>query len=43
MMYLLQENGLCMNMKLELRTLSLELKVSCDFNPPTWMNMSIEE
>jgi hypothetical protein len=30
----MQEDGLCMNVKLELGALN---------NPPTWMNMSIDE
>jgi hypothetical protein len=32
-----------MKVKLELGALRLELKDKCEFNPPTWMNMSIDE
>jgi hypothetical protein len=32
-----------MNIKLKLGALNLELKAKCDFNPLTWMNMSIDE
>ncbi len=41
--FLYIEDGLCMNMKPKLRALSLELKIECDFDPPTWTNMSIDE
>jgi predicted lipase len=32
-----------MNMNPKLGALNLDLKVLCDFNPTTWMNMSIDE
>jgi hypothetical protein len=36
------EDGLYMSVKPKLGALSLKLKIQCDFNPPTWMNMSID-
>jgi hypothetical protein len=38
-----KEDGLCMSMKFELKALNLELQVWYDFNPPTWMNIFIDE
>jgi len=36
-------HDLCISVKPKLWALSLELKAWCDFNPPTWMNMFIDE